>query len=576
MSLTRSQQPGTSLAIALALILAGCSARPTTQSPSAEKPIPVAQTTATTTSASPIADDTSADPEDAIEQTGDAPVDRSDPQNPVADAIATLDLQHSGERPLVSEHGGAESPAVAHVDLLARMRNGFTIDDVDHPAVDRELRWFVNHPAYLDRTFSRGERYLYHIVGELERRKMPLELALLPVVESAFNPMAYSRARASGLWQFIPGTGKRYGLKQNWYYDGRRDVVAATDAALDYLQALADEFDGDWLLAIAAYNSGEMNVERALAKNRKAGKPTDFFSLPLPRETRAYVPKLLAMRRIVDAPESHGLDFATIPNQPYFTKVNVGGQIDLHVAAELADMSKEELLALNPCFNHWVTDPEGPFELLVPLDREERLIAGLADLPPEKRVRIVYHRVARGESLGKIAGQYGVSVAALREANGLKSNSVRPGQDLLITAAPRAITADLTASLEPKRAQSSDGKHTVRNGETLWSIARRHNVSMNELASANSMSTKDTLVAGQVLKVPGTAAILATTDASSEVNLQKLTYVVRAGDTLSHIAAKFRVRVNSLLDWNHLSSPHEIRAGQHLVMFVDDSRRSGG
>ena len=224
-------------------------------------------------------------------------------------------------RRLVSELGGTGAPRPtrrrpvrAHPHRLRCSTTSITRRSSAKCAGSR------SHPEYLDRTFKRGERYLYHIVNEIEARKMPLELALLPVVESAFNPVAYSRARASGLWQFIPGTGRRYGLKQNWYYDGRRDVVAATTAALDYLEFLADEFDGDWLLAVAAYNCGEASVARAVKKNRAAGKPTDFFSLKLPRETRAYVPKLLAMRRIVDDPTAHGLEFAPIANQPYFAQ----------------------------------------------------------------------------------------------------------------------------------------------------------------------------------------------------------------------------------------------------------------
>src|SRR5262245_23488595 len=246
-----------------------------------------------------------------ITKIDEADIGVSGPEQ-IEEAIETLDAQTQSSPPLVSSSGGVStSPAVG--DLFERIRSGFVIGDVDHDAVDREERWFANHPEYLDRTFKRGERYLYHIVKQIEARKMPLELALLPVVESAFNPVAYSRARASGLWQFIPGTGRRYDLKQNWYYDGRRDVIAATDAALDYLQFLAEEFDGDWLLAVAAYNCGEANIERAVARNRKAGKPTDFFSLKLPRETRAYVPKLLAMRRIVNDPAAHGLEFAPIP-----------------------------------------------------------------------------------------------------------------------------------------------------------------------------------------------------------------------------------------------------------------------
>ena len=233
----------------------------------------------------------------AITKLDEADIGVSGPEQ-IEDAIETLDAQTESSPPLVSGIGGTVAAPSAG-DLFERMRAGFVLDDVDHATVEREVRWFASHPTYLDRTFKRGERYLYHIVNEIEARKMPLELALLPVVESAFNPVAYSRARASGLWQFIPGTGRRYDLKQNWYYDGRRDVIAATSAALDYLEFLSEEFDGDWLLAVAAYNCGEANIARAVKRNRAAGKPTDFFSLKLPRETRAYVPKLLAMRRIV-------------------------------------------------------------------------------------------------------------------------------------------------------------------------------------------------------------------------------------------------------------------------------------
>ena len=286
---------------------------------------------------------------------------------------------------------------------------------------------------------------------EIEARKMPLELALLPVVESAFNPVAYSRARASGLWQFIPATGRRYGMKQNWYYDGRRDVLAATTGALDYLEFLANMFNGDWLLAVAAYNTGEANVARAIRRNREAGKPTDFFSLKLPRETRAYVPKLLAMRRIVADPTAHGLAFAPIPNEPYFAKVEVGGQMDLNVAAELADLPKEELIALNPAFNHWVTDPDGPHHLLVPLAKAERFAQGVAALPPQERVRVVYHRVRKGDTLGGIADKYGISVTALRAANKVRGSIIHPGQDLLIAAAPRG--ADLSRTLAARDAE---------------------------------------------------------------------------------------------------------------------------
>ncbi len=505
----------------------------------------------------------------AITKLDEAEIGVSGPEQ-IEEAIETLDAQTESSPALVTSLGGTVATSTAG-DLFQRMRAGFVLDDVEHAAVEREVRWFASHPTYLDRTFKRGERYLYHIVNEIEARKMPLELALLPVVESAFNPVAYSRARASGLWQFIPGTGRRYDLKQNWYYDGRRDVVAATSAALDYLEFLAEEFDGDWLLAVAAYNCGEANIARAVKKNRAAGKPTDFFSLKLPRETRAYVPKLLAMRRIVHDPAAHGLEFAPIADQPYFAQIDVAGQIDLHVAAELAELAPEELLALNPAFNHWVTDPDGPHTLLVPVDRQTRFAEAVAALPPEKRVRVVYHHVRKGDTLGGIADKYGVSIAAIKTANKIRGTLIRPGQDLLITAAPTGMSAQASvASIERRAPRNTSDKHIVRRGDTLWSIARSHGVTMESIVSSNGLSTGDTLAVGQVLSIPGTAT-LASAD-SEAVETRSTTYVVRRGDTLSRIANKFRVRLSDLLGWNSLSSRSVIKPGQRLVMYVANTR----
>ena len=507
----------------------------------------------------------------AITKLDEAAIGVSGPEQ-IEEAIETLDNQNGNGPRLVRELGEDGAALPEGGDLFERIRKGYTLSDVEHPSVDLELRWFAKHPAYLDRTFKRGERYLHHIVGELEARNMPLELALLPVVESAFNPVAFSRARASGLWQFIAETGRRYGLKQNWYYDGRRDVVASTNAALDYLQFLHDEFDGDWLLAVAAYNCGEARVAREIKKNLRAGKPTDYFSLTLPRETRAYVPKLLAMRRLVGDPTSHGLAFAPIPNAPYFVKVDVGGQLDLHVAAELADMSKEEILALNPAFNHWVTDPDGPHHILVPIDRHDRFKEAIAALPASDRVRVVYHRVRRGDTLGGIADKYGVSVAAIKSANKIRSTTIHPGQELLIAAAPKGMQLASYEEEKPARSRAPSDKHIVRRGDTLWSIAKTHGVSMDRLVNSNGLDRSGTLSIGQVLSIPGTAR-LATTDSSSVA--RSTTYVVRRGDSLSTIATKFRVGLTDLLGWNNLTKRSVIKPGQRLVMYIEDRRRAG-
>ena len=260
---------------------------------------------------------------------------------------------------------------------------------------------------------------MHYIVGQLNARSMPLEIALLPVVESAFEPYAYSRARAAGLWQFIPGTGSNYGLKQDWWYDGRRDVVASTRAALDYLQSLHDEFDGDWLLAIAAYNCGEGNVERAVKRNERLGKPIDFWHLKLPTETRAYVPKLLAMRRIVADPAAYGLEFSQIDDAPYFTQVGTGGQIDLQVVSEISGISKDDLYELNPAFHRWATDPTGPYSLLVPTEAAEGLEQTLLSLTPEQRMRVASYEVRKQDTIAGIAKQYATTPELLRHLNDL-------------------------------------------------------------------------------------------------------------------------------------------------------------
>ena len=275
----------------------------------------------------------------------------SAPAGPGAVEPAAADIGATAGAQLVEAPAAGAVTAPQHADLFARIRAGFKLDEHEKRAVDQQTNWYASNPEYLERAFGRAELYLYHIVAEIESRGMPLELALLPVVESAFEPYAYSRARAAGMWQFIPGTGSRFGLKQNWWYDGRRDVVESTRAALDYLQHLHDEFNGDWLLAVAAYNCGESRVAREFRKNIAAGKPVDFWSLKLPAETRAYVPKLLAMKRLVADPDLYGLAFSAIANQPYFARVETDGQIDLKIAAEIAGITDEELYELNPAFH---------------------------------------------------------------------------------------------------------------------------------------------------------------------------------------------------------------------------------
>jgi membrane-bound lytic murein transglycosylase D len=464
-------------------------------------------------------------------------------------------------------------------DLFDRMRAGFALDEVQEPAIDVQLAWFEHNPEYLERVFQRGQRYMYHIITEVEARGMPLEFALLPVVESAYEPFAYSSSRAAGLWQFIPDTGTRFGLKRDWWYDGRRDVVESTRAALDYLQALHDQFDGDWLLAIAAYNVGENSVQRELDFNRANGKPADFWHLRLPAETRAYVPKLLALKRLMAEPERYGLEFAVIPNEPYFAVIDTDSQIDLKIAAQLASTSYDELVALNPGYNRWATDPDGPHRMLVPIDNADGFDAALKTLGPDDRVRFASYEVTRKDTLATIAKQYGASIAVITKLNDLKGGKVTPGETLKIPEISGELPDKvLLAAARVDRPETDVGRHQhqivyrVRAGETLNTIARRHGMPVSTLARLNNMGAQDVLVKGQRLVIKASARRFRD---EGVVSGRRTLYTVRNGDTVSSISRHFQVSVTQLKSWNGLNEHHPIKAGQRLVMYVDSSRQQG-
>jgi membrane-bound lytic murein transglycosylase D len=452
-----------------------------------------------------------------------------------------------------------------YADLFDRMRVGFKLeDDTDRRAIDEQLRFYAGDPAYLQRAFGRADLYLYHIVTELEARGMPLELALLPVVESAFEPYAYSRARASGLWQFIPGTGSRFGLKQDWWYDGRRDIVESTRAALDYLQYLHDEFNGDWLLAIAAYNCGEATVERALRANRARGRPTDFWALWLPRETRAYVPKLLAMKRLVRDPGAYGLSMSPIPNQPYFARVATVGQINLKIAGQIANVSPEELYELNPAFHRWATDPSGPHFLLLPVDSADVFAASVQQLSPDQRLGATHYSVNPGDSVASVAAQFHTTVNVIRELNDFPVGRLSVGMDLRVPSAVPELPAKvvLAAARIDGRDRAARRPHVqiVRRGDSLWAIARRHGMDVNTLAMMNGLHPGDTLRAGQRIRLAGAGV----GDSGHARSGRRIVYIVRQGDTMVEIAQQFQCSVPQLRAWNGLGAHSPIHAGQKL------------
>lgn len=473
----------------------------------------------------------------------------------------------------------ASYPAPDYDDVWNRLRAGFQLEYQDHPRIEDYRNWYARNPTYMNRVSERATRYLYAIVNKLEERGMPLELALLPIVESAFDPFAYSHGRASGMWQFIPATGLHYGLKQNWWYDGRRDIEASTDAALDYLSTLHGYFDGDWLLALAAYNTGQGNLRKSIRRNRRAGKPTDFWSLQLPRETRAYVPQLLALSQLVTDPEAHNSTLNPIPNQPYYDVVDIDSQIDLAKAAELAGMDIEDLYLLNPAFNRWATDPNGPHRLLIPVDRSATFVENLKQHPMEERLAWQTYDVKRGDSLAVIARRFNTTVDTLRDVNRIKGSLIRQGQSLLIpTASNNSDFYALSAEQRLAQTQSNGGSsgkqkisYTVKRGDSFWEISRRYSVGINQLADWNGMAPKDPLRVGQNLVI-WSADHSAETEQDSSRNgrlIRELAYRVRRGDSLARIADRFNLTVADIADWNSLQMQDYIHPGQQLKLIVD-------
>jgi membrane-bound lytic murein transglycosylase D len=385
-------------------------------------------------------------------------------------------------------------------DVWQRIRDGFAMPDLNSPLVQEKTAWYAARPDYLKRVFERGRLYLHHIVEEIEKRGLPTELALLPMVESSFNPMAYSRAHASGLWQFIPGTGRRYELQQNWWYDGRRDIVASTAAALGYLSDLYD-MHGDWHLALASYNWGENAVARAIEKNRAASLPTDYASLTMPAETQHYVPKLQALKNLVLNPQAFGIQLDPIPNEPYFTTVTKTRDIDVQLAAKLAEMTVEEFVALNPGFSRPLIRASVTPRIVLPADKVEVFHENLTRHDENSLVSWKTYQPGRGEKLEAIAKKFGLSAAQLREVNGIAPRAralpavmVVPtnGADARLRRMPIMYAPPIPVATVRRIA------HTVKPGETLASIAARYRVRIEDLKRWNRLGR---LLAGQKLTI---------------------------------------------------------------------------
>ncbi len=381
-------------------------------------------------------------------------------------------------------------------DLWLRLRQGFDLPELDNKRVAYYENFFTRNPDHFYLMVDRAQWFLPYILTEVEKKGYPSEIALLPAVESAYITSAKSRSSASGLWQFIPGTGKLYNLKQDWWYDGRRDPMLSTQAALKFLGELEQRFDGDWFHAIAAYNAGGWTIERAIRKNGAKRKSTHFNDLSLRRETSDYIPKLIAFRNIFLKPENYGLSLPSLGNAQQIARLDAGSQIDVGLFAKTAGIDAKTMRFLNSAYLRNVTPPNGPHVLYVPTTALEKSTTTLAGLSKSNRMRWAHYRVKKGDALDRIATNHKVSVASIKQSNQLRSNLIHPGDILLIP----VISAGTIVASSPR---TSDGKltHHVRQGDTLWDIAQRYGVKVAQISQWNQINQSNTLRLGQKLTI---------------------------------------------------------------------------
>lgn len=384
-----------------------------------------------------------------------------------------------------------------------RLISLYSLPNIENERIEEQIQWYLQYPDYLNLIQKRAKLYLHFILDEVEAKNIPGEFALLPAIESAFKPDAFSPSRAAGLWQFIPSTGRFFGLAQNRWYDGRRDIIASTRAATRYLKELSEEFDNDWLLAMASYNAGKGNILKAIRSNEEQNIDTDYWSLDLRRETMNYVPRLLAIAKIFANPDQYNLTLQNIPNEPYFEVVNLKSQLDLDLAAVMSQMALDDFFMLNPGFKTQSMGPDGPHRLLIPVDKADQFRTKLTQLKEKDRTYWLRHRIKPGENLGMIAKKHQTSVEALKQHNHLTGDNIRAGQYLLVPTSKPVITP----------ADKSDKQiYTVKKGDTFWQIARKFSVSSKDIARWNKLTLQKPLHPGQKLVIK----LAANTDIASD------------------------------------------------------------
>lgn len=440
---------------------------------------------------------------------------------------------------------------------------------VNVPRVQAQRNWYKEHQHYLQRVLERAKPYLYHILSETVAQDLPSELVLVPFVESAFDPFAYSQGHAAGLWQFIPSTAAAYGMVGNWWFEPRRDIRQATTAALTYLSKLHRQFDGDWMLALAAYNCGATTVRRAMARNQRRGAKTDFWSLDLPHETRAYVPKIIALAQIFSDPAKHHVTLTDIPYAPYFEVVTVGSQLDLALASQLSGTPLSDLYLLNAGLNRWASAPDGPHELLIPAPVAAQFRAGLQKLKPTHRARWFRYTIRAGDTIDHIARRFNLTSALLRQVNDLRRDHIVAGQVLLVPETQQRLVKYRHAPTDGTSVAAGTYRtnHMIKTGDSLWSLAKHYDVAIDDLAHWNQISTHSTLVDGDFLTVYTRRPVA--DPQLQDHRIRKYAYRARKGDSYARIASRFDVSLRELQRWNRTELNDYLRPGDQVTLFVD-------
>lgn len=463
-------------------------------------------------------------------------------------------------------------------DLWQVIANRQGIKSVSNSRVQSRIDWISNHPEYLSLISKRAEPFLYLVVSELEKQNVPIEIALLPIVESDYYPFSYSHGTAAGLWQFIPSTGRMYGLEEDWWHADRRDVLASTKAAANYLNDLNKMFKGDWLLSIAAYNAGPGRIQRAIDTNIKLGKKTDFWSLDLPQETEKYVPKLLALSQVIKNPSRYNQKLLEIDNKPFLNEVELDSQFDLALISQWTGLSIDQIYNYNPGLKRWATPESLPYIMLLPEEVIYSFNDNLSKQDQRPKISWTRYKIKQGDSLSLIAQNYNTTIGQIMSVNELDNDAIRADKYLIVPLAQKSENYYSLSDNQREKSRLNIQKnsekiiYTVVAGDSLWKISIKFDTTINNLVRWNQISPSDSLSIGKELVIlrdnKNKTELAKITNTGIDIN-RDIFYTVKEGDNLSRIAQKYNVKIAEIRSWNDLNEEYILQPGDKLTITIN-------